>query len=217
MALIKIELSAPPIDGMDIKFQAPCDCAEATGLLVTYPEGSQEFTFRDCHSNNLANLDALFGDGAYVKVMLDVQRGHAYLQNADTNGYLEAKIDTKASFTQIWENAALHSSYATFVEQDIPLDWKKFDALLIDHAESAMWTALRSTHAIAGSTEGFVIGTGSSWRYVTFTNTGLHFGRGQLNGNNNDDYCIPYRIYGINFGGGGASSSTLPAAEGVSF
>lgn len=92
MALIKIELSAPPIDGMDVKFQAPCDCSEATGLLVTYPEGNKEFTFRDCHSNNLADLSALFGAGAYVKVMLDVQRGHAYLQNADTNAHLEQRF-----------------------------------------------------------------------------------------------------------------------------
>lgn len=89
MALIKIELSAPPVDGIDIKFKAPCDCTEITGLLVEYPDGSQEFTFRDCHGNNLAGIGNLFGAGAYVKAILDTQRGFAYLQNADTNAYQE--------------------------------------------------------------------------------------------------------------------------------
>lgn len=92
MALIKIELQAPPIDGMDIKFKAPCNCSAITGLLVTYPEGSQEFTFRDCHGNNVAGIGGLFAEGAYVKVIVDVERGRAYLQNADNNSFLNSAI-----------------------------------------------------------------------------------------------------------------------------
>lgn len=88
MAQIKIELSAPPVDGMDIKFQAPCDCTEITGLLVAYPDGSQEFTFRDAHGNNLAGIGNLFSAGAYVKVIVDTSRGYAYIQNADNNSFL---------------------------------------------------------------------------------------------------------------------------------
>lgn len=92
MALIKIEMSMPPVDGMDIKFKAPCACTEITGLLVEYPEGSQEFTFRDSHGNNLAGIGNLFGEGAYVKVTVDTQKGYAYLQNADNNSFLNSGI-----------------------------------------------------------------------------------------------------------------------------
>ena len=92
MALIKIELPAQPVDGMDIKFKAPCDCSAITGLLVTYPEGSQEFTFRDCHGNNVAGIGGLFAEGAYVKAIVDVERSRAYLQNADNNGFLNSAI-----------------------------------------------------------------------------------------------------------------------------
>ena len=92
MALIKVEMSMPPVDGMDIKFKAPCDCTQITGLLVEYPEGSKEFTFRDCHGNNLAGIGNLFGAGAYIKVIVDVDKGYAYLQNADNNGFLNSAV-----------------------------------------------------------------------------------------------------------------------------
>ena len=92
MALIKVEMSMPPVDGMDIKFKAPCDCTQITGLLVEYPEGSKEFTFRDCHGNNLAGIGNLFGAGAYIKVIVDVAKGYAYLQNADNNGFLNSAV-----------------------------------------------------------------------------------------------------------------------------
>lgn len=103
MAQIKIELSAPPVDGMDVKFQAPCDCTAVTGIVLHYPaeDGSaatKELTFRDAHGNNLAGIGNLFSQGAYVKVIVDVGNGYAYIQNADTNGYLNSV--TIGTYTQ---------------------------------------------------------------------------------------------------------------------
>lgn len=92
MALIKIEMSMPPVDGMDIKFKAPCDCTQITGLQVEYPGGSKAFSFRDCHGNNLAGIGNLFGAGAYVKVIVDANKGYAYLQNGDNNGFLNSAV-----------------------------------------------------------------------------------------------------------------------------
>lgn len=112
MAQIKIELSAPPIDGMDIKFKAPCDCVEITGMLIEYPDGSQEFTFRDCHGNNVAGIGNLFSAGAYVKVIIDTERGFAYLQNADNNGYLNSAI--LGTYTQEAENLTGHGENGKF-------------------------------------------------------------------------------------------------------
>ena len=92
MALIKIEMSMPPVDGMDIKFKAPCDCTQITGLQVEYPGGSKAFSFRDCHGNNLAGIGNLFGAGAYVNVIVDANKGYAYLQNGDNNGFLNSAV-----------------------------------------------------------------------------------------------------------------------------
>ncbi len=93
MANIKVELSHEIIDGQPVTFVAPCDCSEITGLKVIYPNGSKEFTFRDAHGNDLTGIGNLFATGAYVKAILDVVNGHAYLQNADTNAYLEGRFE----------------------------------------------------------------------------------------------------------------------------
>lgn len=59
MAQIRIDLTEPLIDGMDIKFQAPCDCNAVTGLIVYYPNeedavDNQSFVFKDAHGNVLS-------------------------------------------------------------------------------------------------------------------------------------------------------------------
>lgn len=92
MAKIKVELSHAIIDGQPVTFVAPCDCTAITGLKVYYPGGSKEFTFKDANGNDLTGLGNLFSSGAYVKAILNVNSGNAYLQNADTNAYLEAGI-----------------------------------------------------------------------------------------------------------------------------
>jgi hypothetical protein len=97
MAQIRIDLPAKLVDGMDIKFQAPCDCSAVTGLIVYYPveDGSiatKEFTFRDAHNNDLTGLSNLFAKDAYVKVIVDAKKGYAYLQNADANSFLNSAI-----------------------------------------------------------------------------------------------------------------------------
>ena len=92
MANIKIELVCPLYDGMPVTFKAPCDCTEVTGLKVCYGTTSQTFTFRDAHGNDLTGIGNLFAEGAYVKAILDITSSYAYLQNADTNKYLEEMI-----------------------------------------------------------------------------------------------------------------------------
>lgn len=113
MAQIKIDLNEPLLDGMDIKFQAPCDCTAITGLIVHYPgesegsTGSKSFVFKDAHGNILTGRGNLFVKDAYVKVIVDVPRGVAYIQNADTNGYLEDRLNAKMDATGLTASRAL--------------------------------------------------------------------------------------------------------------
>lgn len=93
MAKIKVNSKCAIYDGMSITFKAPCDGAAVDGLNVYYSGVAQAFTFKDAHGNDLAGLDNLFSEGAYVKAVLDTTNGFAYLQNADTNAYLEGKIN----------------------------------------------------------------------------------------------------------------------------
>jgi uncharacterized protein YjdB len=50
------------------------------------------FTMKDSHGNTLTGLGNLFTEGAYVHAILDTVNGFAYIQNPDTNGYLESKF-----------------------------------------------------------------------------------------------------------------------------
>ena len=100
MANIKLTLDYPLEDGQSLTFKAPCDCTAATGLIIYYPiitetestQTSQTFVFKDAHGNNLADIRNLFTAGAYLKAIVNTTDSVAYLQNADTNGYLEQAI-----------------------------------------------------------------------------------------------------------------------------
>ena len=90
MAYININTDYPIYDGIQITFKAPCDCDETEGLCVN----SRNFVFKDAHGVTLTGIGNLFSKGAYVKVILDAVNGYAYMQNADTNSYLESKTLT---------------------------------------------------------------------------------------------------------------------------
>ena len=92
MSNIKVDLSTPIFDGAEVKFRSPADCSQVTGLVVCYNGESQEFIFADAHGNNVGDIDHLFAEDVVVKVILDVTKGMAFVQNADTNAYLENRF-----------------------------------------------------------------------------------------------------------------------------
>ena len=93
---VRVDLDSPIRDGMEVVFKSPCDASEVTGLNVYYPvDGvleSQSFAFADANTNNVGHIDALFAKDAVVKVILDLDTNMAFVQNADTNAYLESRF-----------------------------------------------------------------------------------------------------------------------------
>ena len=93
---VRVNLNYTIYDGAEIVFKAPCDASEVTGLILYYPNGTEEvssvFTFADAHTNDLGNIDNLFVAGAVVKVILDTETNMAFVQNAATNAYLEGRF-----------------------------------------------------------------------------------------------------------------------------
>lgn len=95
MANVKIDLGSPVYHGQTLTFKSPADCSEVTGLAIYYYENgvktSQTFQFADAHGSNVGSVD-LFAADVLVKVILDTEKKRAYVQNADTNAYLEKRI-----------------------------------------------------------------------------------------------------------------------------
>lgn len=89
---IVVDLNYPIQDGTEVVFRSPVDCSQVTGLKVYYQDASQEFMLADAHGNNVGDIDHLFAENVVVKVILDVTTGMAFVQNADTNAYLERRF-----------------------------------------------------------------------------------------------------------------------------
>lgn len=101
MPNIRIDSTNPIINGLAVTFRSPADCSQITGLIVYYPEGNgttaKEFKFVDAHGVDVGSgTISLFAENVLVKVVLDIDHGKAYVQNADTNAYLEAQLANKA-------------------------------------------------------------------------------------------------------------------------
>ena len=94
---IRVDLNIPIYDGLEVVFRSPVDCSQITGLIVYYTENkntySKVFAFADAHGNNVGDIDHLFAENAVVKVILDVTTSMAFVQNADTNKYLEDRFN----------------------------------------------------------------------------------------------------------------------------
>lgn len=98
MANIKVLSTVQPYTGQSITFKSPADCSQVTGLIVSYTieengESSMTFQFADAHGENVGDINHLFTSDVLVKVILDVEELKAYVQNADTNKYLEGKFE----------------------------------------------------------------------------------------------------------------------------
>ena len=107
MANIRVDSPVAVYSGLTLTFKSPADCSQVTGLSVYYQQDDQEvkteFQFADAHGNNVGDLD-LFAASAVVKVVLDTAHSRAYVQNADTNAYLEGKFRPLEEHTKNKDN-----------------------------------------------------------------------------------------------------------------
>ena len=105
MPKIRIDLDATVINGQALTFKSPADCSQITGLIIYYPEGdttiSKDFKFVDAHGVDVGSgTISLFAADALVKVILDTDQSLAFVQNADTNAYLESRFSGKSDTIQ---------------------------------------------------------------------------------------------------------------------
>lgn len=88
---ITVSVDFTVVDGSEIKFKSPVNCSQVTNLFVTCTNESKDYNFNfvDANGNNIGVIDNVFAEGAVIKVILDVTSSKAFIQNADTNSYIE--------------------------------------------------------------------------------------------------------------------------------
>lgn len=146
MPNIRIDLNVPIYDGQPVTFKSPTDCSKVTGLIIYYPKGdttvSEIFQFADAHGNNVGSVN-LFASDVLVKVILDTEFRRAYVQNADTNAYLEGRFAmTERMYThnEFFAPICADDETSAIVDDDgnvIVADWQfeekgNFDKKLLD-------------------------------------------------------------------------------------
>lgn len=126
MANIRVDTDFTIEDGAEVVFRSPVDCSAVTGLIVYYPTvsgttTSKTFQLSDAHGNNVGNIDNLFTEDVVVKVILDVTAGIAYVQNADTNAYLEGKftiLDAVVDKASVLESMIVNNDFVAPIGTD---------------------------------------------------------------------------------------------------
>lgn len=126
MADIRVDINSVLTDGMDISFKAPCNCTEVDAIKVCYVKDqelvSQRFVLKDAHGNDLTGIGNLFSEGAYVHVILNTTNGFAYIQNADTNGYIEGNFQKNIKGYDVQNKVDLSSYTSSNNAFTIPCD-----------------------------------------------------------------------------------------------
>jgi hypothetical protein len=94
---IRVDINHFIENGSGIKFKAPVSCTEVSKLQINYTDNSgvvttKNFAFADANGNDIGEVNHLFAEGAIVKVILDLDAAVAFVQNADTNAYLEEQF-----------------------------------------------------------------------------------------------------------------------------
>ena len=100
-------------NGSEVKFKSPVDCSAITRLQIQYLDNdgdvaTKNFAFADANGNDIGEVDNLFAKDAIVKVILDLDAdmdgegtGAAFVQNANTNAYLEDRLSNSGAAIQI--------------------------------------------------------------------------------------------------------------------
>ena len=89
---IKLTVSGRISTGRLVSFVAPCGADTAECLTI----GGVDYMICNAAGTNAAGTNA-WASGAIVSVILNVEKHKAYIQNADTNAYLDGKLAEKYS------------------------------------------------------------------------------------------------------------------------
>ena len=180
MAKIKLILSEALVDGMDVKFKAPCDCTDVDGLTVHYPteddeRASMNFTFRDAHGKSLTGIGNLFARNAYVKAILNTTNKYAYLQNADNNSFLnDAIIGTYTHSSSGLTGSGVNGKFKATVSgtySSIPVNGSDCTVKCGEDSSKELIAGCWYTFILDGSTINFNAGGAGAGLNVTVVNS----------------------------------------------
>jgi hypothetical protein len=97
MAYIRLDTGVAPYSGQALTFKSPADCSNIEGLKIYYTDNGvekcEQFALTDAHGEDVAGSE-LFKRDVLVRILIDKGSMKAFVQNADTNAYLESRFQS---------------------------------------------------------------------------------------------------------------------------
>lgn len=84
MGKIKVAVRGGIIDGKQVSFRAPCNSAEATGLIIN----DVDYDVVSAIGNSVLGVNDIWAQDAIVSVILNTVTNKAYIQNPNAVGFL---------------------------------------------------------------------------------------------------------------------------------
>lgn len=110
MNKIKVSLTSYAVNGKQISFIAPCGSADTECLIIQ----GVEYAIVDADNISVSGLENVWYAGALVSAILNVDTRTAFIQNANTNPYIESQFQTQTQKLIQSDEATLEDTMPLF-------------------------------------------------------------------------------------------------------
>lgn len=119
MSKIKLNLASSPVNGQQISFIAPCSSTDAECLVIE----DIEYSVVDADNVSVAGVENVWNSGAIVSAILNVDTHTAFIQNANTNTYLEGVMVKNTDLADLGKAGVAFvptSEYGLYFKTNVP-------------------------------------------------------------------------------------------------
>jgi hypothetical protein len=112
MSKIKVNLPCYPVNGKQVSFISPCSSINTECLIVN----DVEYSVVDADGVSVAGLKNVWNAGAMVSAILNVDTRTAFIQNANTNTYIEGQFQAQTQKLKL-NNSATREDTIPFYDE----------------------------------------------------------------------------------------------------
>lgn len=169
MSKIRVNLDYVPVNGKQLSFIAPCSSADVDCLLLN----GVEYALVDSDGVSVARLENVWNSGAIVSVILNTVTHTAFIQNANTNTYIEGRFLPQTQKLKQSRKLALTDSVPFYIQSE---DTNKQVTLKVLKDSLGIKSASISVLACEGATVTVTNGPAEYTEEGSFLFTDLNYG-----------------------------------------
>ena len=151
MGKIKVNLNYPLANGKQISFYTPCESEDTQGLIIN----DVEYALVDADGASVVDTPNLWNRGALMSVIVDTVNMRAYIQNANSNSYLEKEIRSKADAADLEQEKNRVDVVMSQVSTEIEVERARVDLLVSE--DGRQYPQEHSFSKVLGSNDEYLL------------------------------------------------------------